>query len=89
MLKMNVESTRKLEEQREAIEALFLCNLLSSEERNNSVIFASMQKFGIQMEYSLFQAGLIRNPMGFSQDEIHDADERIRGALKEKEDIAS
>ena len=88
MLKMNVESTRKLEEQREAIEALFLCNLLSSEERNNSVIFASMQKFGIQMEYSLFQAGLIRNPMGFSQDEIHDADVRIRGALKEKEDIA-
>lgn len=88
MLKMNVESTRKLEEQREAIEALFLCNLLSSEERNNSVIFASMQKFGIKMEYSLFQAGLIRNPMGFSQDEIHDADERIRGALKEKEDIA-
>ena len=88
MLKTNVESTRKLEEQREAIEGLFLCNLLSSEERNNSVIFASMQKFGIQMEYSLFQVGLIRNPMGFSQEEIHDADMRIRSVLKGREDIA-
>ena len=48
----------------------------------------SMQKFGIQMEYSLFQVGLIRNPMGFSQEEIHDADMRIRSVLKGREDIA-
>lgn len=88
MLKVNVESSRKLEQQRETIEGLFLCSLLSSEERNNSVIFASMQKFGIQMEYSLFQVGLIRNYLGFTPDEIRDFTLRIRELMKEKKDLA-
>lgn len=87
MVQMNAESSRKLEKQRETIEGLFLCNLLSSEERNNSVIFASVQKAGIQMEYSIFQIGLIRKPMKFSQEELNDADLRIRELLKRREDI--
>lgn len=88
MLKMNVESSRKLEQQQETIEGLFLLNLLSSEERNNSVIFASMQKFGIQMEYSLFLVGLIRNAMGFTAEEIQDMTIQIREMMREKTDLS-
>ncbi len=82
MLADNRKSLEKLEEQREIIEGLFLSNLLSSEERNNSVIFASIQRYNLQFEYSLFQIVLIRSEIGFERQEskqlIADIVDRIK-----------
>lgn len=82
----NAESSRKLKRQQEDIEGLFLCGLLNSQERSNFAIFASIQRFGIQMEYSLFQVGIIRYPWE-GGDKVRKAAAVILAALEEKEDM--
>lgn len=72
----------KLEEQQNATEGLFLYNLLNSEERNNVMIFASMQRYNLQLEYSLFQVMLLRNSRGFAPDEIKPLIREIIGQVK-------
>lgn len=81
------ESSRKLKRQQENLEGLFLCSLLNSEERSDSVIFASIQRFGIQMEYSMFETAVLRCLRGFEA-EPEKASAAIQEALKKKEDMS-
>lgn len=84
MLANDQISQKKLQEQRNTMEGMFLYNLLSSEERNNSVIFASMQRFNLQFEYSLFQIMALRSKIGFSGEEIKIAIHKIINCVQEK-----
>lgn len=70
MLAASMKIQEKSEIQGKTIESLFLYNLLSNEERNNSIIFASMQRFSLQFEFSSFQVLLFRSNKGFLSHEI-------------------
>ena len=84
MLEDNQKSSEKLEEQREIIEGIFLSNLLSNEERNNSVIFASIQRYNLQFDYSLFQIILIRNETLIDNEEKKHLISKIVNHIKNK-----
>lgn len=79
------KSQKKLQEQRNVMEGMFLHSLLSSEERNNSVIFASMQRFHLQFEYSLFQVLVLRSKIGFSKDETQTIIDSIINCVQEEQ----
>ncbi len=82
------KSQKKLQEQRNVMEGMFLHSLLSSEERNNSAIFAAMQRFHLQFEYSLFQVLVLRSKIGFSKDETQTTIDRIINCVQaEKKEI--
>lgn len=83
MLEDDQMSQKKLQEQRNIMEGMFLYNLLTSEERNNSIIFASMQRFNFQFEYSLFQIIILRSKVGFSREEIKTSIDRITNSVQE------
>lgn len=85
MLENDQTSQKKLQEQRNAMEGMFLHYLLSSEEKNNSVIFASMQRFHLQLEYSLFQIMVLRSKIGFSEENIKDVISKIKRQTEEME----
>jgi AraC-like DNA-binding protein len=82
MLEDKQKNLEKLGEQRELIEGLFLSNLLCSEERNNSVIFASIQRYNLQLDYSLFQIILIKGMGDFDRQESHNIISRIVDEIK-------
>ncbi len=83
MLENDLTSQKKLQEQRNAMEGMFLHYLLSSEEKNNSVIFAAMQRFHLQLEYSLFQIMVLRSKIGFSEENIKDVIGKIKRQIEE------
>lgn len=77
-------SQKKLSEQKSVMESMFLYHLLSSEERNNIVIFAAMQRFQLQFEYSLFQVLVLRSKIGFSGEETKDIISKIKSQTQDR-----
>ncbi len=70
MLENDQLSQRKLQEQRDTMAGMFLYHVLAGEEKNNSVIFAAMQRFGLSLEYALFQVMLFRGKTELLGEEI-------------------
>ena len=71
MLENDQMSQRKLQEQRDTMAGMFLYHVLGpGEEKHNSVIFAAMQRFGLSLEYALFQVMLFRGKTELLGEEI-------------------
>ena len=69
MIWQNLKNHERLGEQQTIIEQLFLSNLLSSEQKNNLVIFASAQHFDLIFEYPFYQVMLIRRTTKHKEDD--------------------
>ena len=82
MLENDQLSQRKLQEQRDTMAGMFLYHVLAGEEKNNSVIFAAMQRFGLSLEYALFQVMLFRGKTEFLGEEIKVMRGRVQESAK-------
>lgn len=85
MFENETKHSEKLEKQNSLIEGMFLIQLLSSEEHNNAMIFASMQKCNIQLEFPLYQIVIIRKKNEYDSNESDILIERIQEHFSQME----